>query len=233
MGFLDNTTNNIILDAVLTDTGRQFLARNDGSFSIFQFALGDDEINYGLITKYGQTVGKEKIQKNTPVFEALTNQDYAQKYRLLSVSNPNLVYLPTINLTGNASSFSLSVNNVNQLSKEALVSVQQSNGLGGLIDVELSDILYIIEMSDMFLQINNNANSLQSVDAQQKATYKLSNSNDLGNGGTQLNFTIGIKTLTQQMFSIYGVNNVITTYVKVIGMQSGAVLQFPVYISLN
>ena len=26
MGFLDHSTNNIILDAVLTDTGRQFLA---------------------------------------------------------------------------------------------------------------------------------------------------------------------------------------------------------------
>ena len=34
MGFLQNDTNNIIVDAVLTDLGREFLARNDGSFSI-------------------------------------------------------------------------------------------------------------------------------------------------------------------------------------------------------
>ena len=39
MGFLDHSTNNIIVDAVLTDAGRRALARNDGSFQVFQFAL--------------------------------------------------------------------------------------------------------------------------------------------------------------------------------------------------
>ena len=37
MGFLDHSTNNIIVDAVLTDKGRQMLSRNDGSFSITRF----------------------------------------------------------------------------------------------------------------------------------------------------------------------------------------------------
>ena len=46
MGFLDNS-GDIILDAVLTDTGRFRLAKGDGSFKITKFALGDDEINYG------------------------------------------------------------------------------------------------------------------------------------------------------------------------------------------
>ena len=45
MAFLDNS-GDIILDAVLTDTGRLRLARGDGSFKITKFALGDDEINY-------------------------------------------------------------------------------------------------------------------------------------------------------------------------------------------
>ena len=65
MGFLDHSTNNIIVDAVLTDTGRAFLARNDGSFSIVKFALGDDEVDYTIIEKFGRTVGKEKVEKNT------------------------------------------------------------------------------------------------------------------------------------------------------------------------
>ena len=51
MGFLDHSTNNIILDAVLTDTGRMRLAKGDGSFKISKFALGDDEIDYGLFNK--------------------------------------------------------------------------------------------------------------------------------------------------------------------------------------
>lgn len=47
MAFLDNS-GDIILDAVLTDTGRMRLAKGDGSFKITKFALGDDEINYKL-----------------------------------------------------------------------------------------------------------------------------------------------------------------------------------------
>ena len=66
MGFLDNTTNNIILDAVLTDVGRRILAEGRGSFSVFKFALGDDDVNYSLVSKFGRTTGKEKIEKNTP-----------------------------------------------------------------------------------------------------------------------------------------------------------------------
>ena len=80
MGFLDHSTNNIIVDAVLTDIGRQSLARNDGSFSIYQFALADDEVDYEIIKQYGRTVGKEKIEKNTPVLEALTQGSLALKY---------------------------------------------------------------------------------------------------------------------------------------------------------
>ena len=96
MGFLQNDTNDIIIDTVLTDLGRQFLSRNDGSFSITKFAFGDDEVDYTNIRKYGRTVGKEKIEKNTPVFEALTNQNFALKNRMISVSNPNLLRLPTL-----------------------------------------------------------------------------------------------------------------------------------------
>ena len=44
MAFLDNS-GDIILDAVLTDTGRFRLAKGDGSFKITRFDLGDDEIN--------------------------------------------------------------------------------------------------------------------------------------------------------------------------------------------
>ena len=91
MGFIQGDTNNIILDGVLTDLGRQFIAKNDGSFSIVKFACSDDEVDYSIIQQFGRTFGQEKIEKNTPVFEALTNQNLAQKYRLLSISNPNII----------------------------------------------------------------------------------------------------------------------------------------------
>ena len=48
MGFLQQDTNNIILDAVLTDEGRKRLAANDGSFRVVMFSLGDDEVDYNI-----------------------------------------------------------------------------------------------------------------------------------------------------------------------------------------
>ena len=53
MGFLDHSTNNIIIDAVLTDQGRKRLANNDGSFQIHFFSLADDEVDYSIIEKFG------------------------------------------------------------------------------------------------------------------------------------------------------------------------------------
>ena len=87
MGWLDNSTNNIILDAVLTDYGRQQLASANNSFNITHYALADDEVDYRMIKKYGRAVGKEKIEKNTPVFEALTNPSISLKYRLIGREN--------------------------------------------------------------------------------------------------------------------------------------------------
>ena len=53
MGFLNHATNNIIIDAVLTDKGRELLSRNDGSFKISRFRLSDDEVDYSIVEQYG------------------------------------------------------------------------------------------------------------------------------------------------------------------------------------
>ena len=99
MGFLDNS-GDIILDAVLTDTGRKRLARGDGSFNVAKFALGDEEINYGLYDK-NHTSGSayydlEILQ--TPVLEAFTNNTSTMKSKLITISRSNLLYLPVIKL---------------------------------------------------------------------------------------------------------------------------------------
>ena len=87
MGFLNHATNNVIIDAVLTEKGREYLARNDNTFSISQFRLGDDEVDYATLKKYGLIIGKEKIEKNTPVFEAVTDENIALKYPLIDASS--------------------------------------------------------------------------------------------------------------------------------------------------
>ena len=97
MAFLDNS-GDIILDAVLTDTGRLRLAKGDGSFNITKFALGDDEINYELYDKNhasGSAYYDIEILQS-PVLEAFTNNTSMLKSKLLSISRTNLLYLPII-----------------------------------------------------------------------------------------------------------------------------------------
>lgn len=93
-GFLNNS-GDIILDAVLTDAGRRRMA--DGSFNITKFALGDDEIDYRLYNKThpsGSAYYDLEIMQ-TPVFEAVVSQNAAINYGLLSITNTNLLYIPS------------------------------------------------------------------------------------------------------------------------------------------
>ena len=97
MAFLDNS-GDIILDAVLTDTGRHRLARGDGSFRIAKFALGDDEINYELYDKNNPSGSAyyDLSILQTPVLEAFTNNTSLMKSKLISIPRTNLLYLPVI-----------------------------------------------------------------------------------------------------------------------------------------
>jgi len=237
MGFLDNSTNNIILDAVLTDVGRQFLARNDGSFSIHKFALGDDEVNYGIVTKYGRTVGAEKIEKNTPIFEALTNQAIAQKYKLISVSNPNLLYMPVMALSGDANVDALNQTITLGLNtqKTSAVTVQQTIQNETTIDVELRDQTFILDVPNLFVQILQN--TPENIDGNQRATYILTRSPAENSfGGSAVQFTLSVKSLSNAVFQVYGTTadkTLIKTYMKVTGVQSGAVQDIAIVINQN
>ena len=99
MAFLDNS-GDIILDAVLTDTGRYRLARGDGSFKIQKFALGDDEIDYALYDKdnlSGSAYYDLEIMQ-TPILEAFTNNTSTMNSKIVTIVNSNLLYLPVIEL---------------------------------------------------------------------------------------------------------------------------------------
>ena len=113
MAFLDNS-GDIILDAVLTDTGRMRLAKGDGSFKIAKFALGDDEINYQLYDKNhasGSAYYDIEIVQS-PVLEAFTNNTSTLKSKLVTISRTNLLYLPQI---VNNTTVGLSSNSTNNI----------------------------------------------------------------------------------------------------------------------
>lgn len=99
MAFLDNS-GDIILDAVLTDAGRKRLARADGTFKIVKFALGDDEIDYGLYN-YNNASGSAYYDLSllqTPILEAFTNNTSILKSKLITVPQTNLLFLPRAKL---------------------------------------------------------------------------------------------------------------------------------------
>ena len=95
MALLDNS-GDIILDAVLTDTGRKRMAK--GEFQIVKFALGDDEVNYQLYNKdhpSGSAFYDLEIMQ-TPLLEAVTNNTSTMHSKLMTIENPNHLYLPVM-----------------------------------------------------------------------------------------------------------------------------------------
>lgn len=99
MGYLDNTS--IIVDAVLTKKGRELLSRQDNSFQITQFALGDDEIDYGLYNENhpnGSNYYGEAIE-NMPLIEAIPNENNIMVSKLITLPR-NTTTIPVLSFNG-------------------------------------------------------------------------------------------------------------------------------------
>lgn len=131
MAFLDNS-GDIILDAVLTDTGRMRLAKGDGSFRIVKFALADDEIDYANYNK-NHASGSAYFDLDvmlTPVLEAFTNNGSSMKSKLISYSRNDLLYLPIIKL-----------NEVSDANKRIQASVDGQNTFFVTVDKSTTDQL--------------------------------------------------------------------------------------------
>ena len=97
MSFLDNS-GDIILDAVLTDLGR--LRISQGRFNIYQYAFGDEEINYQLYNP-SHPDGTQHYDVDilkTPVLEAFTNNESLMKSRLVTFSRTDLLYMPILKI---------------------------------------------------------------------------------------------------------------------------------------
>ena len=89
----------VTVDAILTTKGRQLLARNDGSFQITQFSLGDDEIDYTLYNPYhpsGSAYYGEAIEA-MPVIEAFPNDSQIMRYKLVTLPR-GTSRLPVVNV---------------------------------------------------------------------------------------------------------------------------------------
>lgn len=95
MGYLNNST--VTVDAILTKKGRELLARGRSAFAITQFAVADDEVDYGLYD-VSHPLGTEyygwSIEK-MPVIEASPDETQNLRYKLVTLTR-GTNFIPTI-----------------------------------------------------------------------------------------------------------------------------------------
>ena len=227
MGFLDHSTNNIIVDAVLTDKGREALAKNDGSFNIYQFALGDDEVDYAVIQQFGRTVGKEKIEKNTPIIEALTAGSVSLRNKLLSVSNEFLTHLPVMGFNDVATlTFSRSGNST---TNTLTATVSSKTGVG--IDQDLIDGEFRVEVNHLFLGITGEAPDIVHTD--NVAIYRYPAGFGETTDEVSASIQLYLKAFSDTTFDTFSTSggSYIRTFVKVTGINSGLTRNIEVQIT--
>lgn len=86
MGYLNNAT--VTVDAILTKKGRELLARGRSAFNITQFAVADDEIDYGLYDP-AHPLGTEyygSAIENMPIVEASPDETQSMRYKLVTLA---------------------------------------------------------------------------------------------------------------------------------------------------
>lgn len=248
MGFLNHSTNNIIIDAVLTERGRELLARNDGSFNIDSFVFGDDEVDYSIIKKYGLTIGKEKIEKNTPVFEANPNENIAIKHPLISFPNPltRLTQIPTLKWSNRSTSESkvdlfdtrssdTDTSNAG-VTKKIIIKNSITGTVEGLLDENITDSLVFVKVHGSLLKLASE--EIEDTDINGIDTYSIATDTAEDaewNNQIQADFTVysnGVVSASDfERFASISDANKINTSIQVIGASSGATLVIPVTIS--
>jgi hypothetical protein len=235
MGFLDHSTNNIIVDAVLTDLGRKVLADNQGRFRISKFSLSDDEVDYTIIQKYGRAVGKEKIVKNTPIFEAQTRESLALKYRMLTINDPTIVFLPSLklNIIGSETGGQIDLN-VRSATSAIINFEQQISNEQLQVPTGLADGEFVVILSDRFLRLGNEETPISVEPGSRTAYYIIPTASFTTAGGARGSFELLPQAgLDSTIFSIYSNTsdqNKITTIVTIIGQSSGIRKDFVVNI---
>jgi hypothetical protein len=86
MGYLNKSTTTV--DAILTKKGRELLARGRSAFNISQFAVADDEIDYGLYDP-SHPLGTEyygSAIENMPIVEASPDETQNLRYKLVTLA---------------------------------------------------------------------------------------------------------------------------------------------------
>ena len=217
MGYLNNAV--ITVDAILTTKGRELLSRNDGSFQITQFALGDDEIDYTLYNPNhpsGSAYYGEAID-NMPLLEAFPSELQIMKYKLTTLPR-GTAKLPVLDLGYAAITM--------KQGAQLAITPQTLNYLGNDQTFETSG--YSATIGDVRVFSTSTGQGIQSeaaTSANVNATQTIGTSVSKTVIGTQISIT------ATTVNTLFGGNSQLRTTLTVTGLDSGARLTIPVTIT--
>jgi hypothetical protein len=219
MGYLNNQV--VTVDAILTNKGRELLAKNDGSFRITQFALADDEIDYTLYNPThpsGSSFYGEAIQ-NMPLLEAFPIETQIMKYKLATLPR-GTAKLPVLDL--GYSGITL------QQGASLTITPQTLNYLGNNQTYETTG--YSATISDVrlfstFTGVGINTTAATEANASSTSTTTLGTNVSTTVIGSQIN----LRATTVN--TLFGNNTQLSATLTVVGLDSGARLTIPVTIN--
>ena len=212
MGYLDNSS--VTVDAILTRRGRELLSRNDGSFQITQFALGDDEIDYTLYNENhpdGSQFFGEAIE-NSPIIEAFPDENNIMIHKLVTLPR-GTTKLPILQVGSEKVTIGLGQQNS--------VAPQTFNFAGVNNTVETSGYLFTIadrRLVSSFVGVGANSTAATNIPFT----------------GERLSQTVRGESVTLtgiNSTTLFGNNNTLTTTLTITGLDSGARTTVPVTIS--
>lgn len=216
MGYLNNTS--VVVDAILTDKGRQLLAQNDGSFQITQFSLSDDEVDYTLYNPNhpsGSAFYGEAIE-NMPIIQAFPEANEIMKYKLITLPR-GTAKLPVVTVGYNTiilkqgSSLSLTPQTLNYLG--ATSTYEQSGYVATIGDVRTMSAFNGVGITTA------NATALNATGTTTVGTNV---------SKTVIGTTINLTATTVN--TLFGTNTTLYTTLTVMGRDSGARILIPVQI---
>jgi len=217
MGYLNNSA--VVVDAILTDKGRQLLAQNDGSFQITQFSLSDDEVDYTLYNPNhpsGSAFYGEAIE-NMPIIQAFPEANEIMKYKLITLPR-GTAKLPVVTV-----GYSTIV-----LKQGASISItpQTLNYLGATSTYEQSG--YVATIGDVRTMSAFNGVGITTANA------TALNATGVTTVGTNVSKTVigtSINLTATTVNTLFGTTTTLYTTLTVVGRDSGARLFIPVQIT--
>ena len=215
MGYLNNAV--VTVDAILTNKGRELLARGDGSFKITQFALSDDEIDYTLYNPthpsgsafYGQAL------EGMPLLEAFPETTQNLRYKLITLPR-GTAKMPVLD----AGFASVTLKQGASLA----ITPQTLNYLGNNQVFENSG--YTATIADVRVLSNFNGVGVNTEQAQ-----ALNSTETIGTNVSKTVVGTTINLTATTVNTLFGTNTQLNTTLQLVGRDSGARITLPVTIT--